>query len=561
MRRHLFRNGLLFLAALSSTSAFMHAEAPFGNVVVNIDDLPAQIPASNTISVSPAARRIGIELGYPRSSQLASRIRFKLDGVDEGWREGKGDMEVAFRFFDASGDQISQRSFSVTGKSAGWAGSLEKSTFTHRRETLTVPAKATSLWAVLSSAGPPETLGQFTVEGLSVSRTAADHPPEVIIHLPSSREISASPDAPPPGWVVDGIRRSMAKITHFGDAAQSEGLSIIDDDPNAHAEWHTFRQAAPPVTPGEQLLVEWNEVFSIGLAAQIEISYPVPPSGNWPFRISRLDVFGNPVGTESVIYFNVPPPLWKRSWFWVVITVLAAAALLAINRYVVHRKVREELLLLRQERMLEQERLRIARDIHDDLGARATHISLVSARAEENASSAEKARASFEQISALTRDLVFSLYQIVWAVNPENDNLEALANHLCQISSKLCASANLPCRLHVSELPPRFPVSSDVRHHVSMTVCESINNAIKHAKANELSISLSFENSVLSISIRDDGQGFQFDSTRAGNGLSNMQHRIEELGGSVSIESAPGKGTTVHITLRLNPPTRPLAAN
>jgi signal transduction histidine kinase len=555
------RTGFVFLVALFVASAFALADTPPANVVIKIDDLPVQIPASNTVSISPTAHRIGVELGYPRSSQLASRIRFKLDGVDEGWREGNGDMEVAFRFFDASGDQIGQRSFSVSGKSAGWTGRLEKSTFTHRRETLIVPPNATSLWAVLSSAGPPETLGQFTIEGLSVSRPSPDHSPEVILHLPSSHEASASPDAPPPGWTVDGIRRSMAKVSHFGEAAQSEGLSIIDDDPNAHAEWHTTRQAAPRITPGEQLLVEWNEVFSIGLAARIEISYPVPPSGNWPFHISRLDVFGNPVGTESVIYFNVPPPLWKRSWFWVAITVLAAAALLAINRYVVHRKIREELLLLRQERMLAQERLRIARDIHDDLGARATHISLVSARAEENASSTEKARASFEQISALTRDLVFSLYQIVWAVNPENDNLEALANHLCQISSKLCESANLPCRLHVSELPPRFPVSSDVRHHVSMTVCESINNAIKHAKASELGLSLSFENSILAVSIRDDGQGFQLNSAHTGNGLSNMQHRIEELGGAVSIESEPSKGTIVRVTLPLHPQTRPLGAN
>ncbi len=243
----------------------------------------------------------------------------------------------------------------------------------------------------------------------------------------------------------------------------------------------------------------------------------------------------------------IPEVLWRKPWFWVVTAAAGFAALLALNRYAVHRKLHEELLLLRQERMIEQERLRIARDIHDDLGARATHISLLSATAEEHAFSAEKARASFEQISTLTRDLVFALYQTVWAVNPENDNLEALANHLCQISSKLCESAKLSCRLRVSELPRSIPVSSEVRHQLSMAVSEAIHNAIKHAGAKEITLSVSMENSRLAIAVRDDGIGFDPAQAERGNGLGNMRRRLEEIGGTFAIESSPGRGTVVSL--------------
>jgi signal transduction histidine kinase len=438
------------------------------------------------------------------------------------------------------------------GKSAGWAGDLDRSTFTHRRETLTAPANADSLWVVLTSAGPPTSVGLITIEGLTISHLSADHPPEVILRSPAAHEGLDLTATSAPGWMVDGIRPKMAKLLHIGSNPPSVGLAIVDDDPNSHAEWHTTKLAAPHIAAGERLLVEWNEVYSIGTADRIEMNYPVPPPGVWPFRVQGLDVFGNPSGAESVIYLSVPAPLWRRPWFLALAILAACAALFAVYRYMVHRKMHAELVLIRQETMLEQERLRIARDIHDDLGARATHISLLSAMAEEHATSSEKARASFEQISTLTRDLVFALYQTVWAVNPENDNVDALANHLCQIATKLCEPAKLSCRLHVSELPHPSPISSDVRHQISMTVGEAINNAVKHAGAKELSVSLSIENSALVIQVRDDGRGFDLATVSAGNGLGNMHRRIEEIGGALEIESAVGQGTLVRLTLPLS---------
>jgi signal transduction histidine kinase len=188
-------------------------------------------------------------------------------------------------------------------------------------------------------------------------------------------------------------------------------------------------------------------------------------------RLSAADVvYVTSFDNDSVLRFDaetgaslgvfVPPPLWKEPWFWTLATVLAVLAIVAAARYVVRYRMRRELQRLENQRALEQERLRIAHDIHDDLGARVTQISLFSAMAQGNQGFPEKARENFDQISRMSRELVSALYETVWAVNPENDNLDALGNFLCQMVNQLCEQGRLRCRLHVVELPREIQVES-----------------------------------------------------------------------------------------------------
>ncbi len=200
-----------------------------------------------------------------------------------------------------------------------------------------------------------------------------------------------------------------------------------------------------------------------------------------------------------------------------------------------------------------QERLRIAHDIHDDLGARVTQISLVSAMAEENGTFPEKARADFDKISKMSRELVSALYETVWAVNPENDNLEAQGNYLCQMVNQLCEGTPIRCRFHVLGLPHEVQVSSQTRHNINMAVKEAVHNVIKHAQAAELTIRMSYTDGLLNISIQDDGVGFQPSGKVGGNGLCNIKQRLANIGGKSYIESEPGRGTTVRIRLTIMP--------
>jgi len=247
----------------------------------------------------------------------------------------------------------------------------------------------------------------------------------------------------------------------------------------------------------------------------------------------------------------VPPPIWRSPWFWSLFGFSAAALVLGAWRYMAWRRTRLELLVLRGERALEQERLRISRDIHDDLGARITEISLASALAKTKPSFPATAAADFDRISTLSRDLVTALYETVWAVNPENDNLDALGNYLCQMANHLCEQPQLPCRFRVMDLPSDIQVSSQTRHNIIMAAKEAIHNVIKHAHASELILAVSFENGSMIISVEDNGCGFEVVPDPGGNGLTNMNRRLTDLGGTCEIRSQSGSGTKVIMQLKL----------
>lgn len=481
------------------------------------------------------------------------RIRYKLEGVDPDWRDGDSDMFLTVRFFDAAGDQIGQKQFPVTGESAGWNGSLATSPLTHRRETVTVPDRATRLWIVISSAGPPASVGIYVVANLAVIRTSSNAPPVVLMESPFAREVGDQENRTPNGWVRDGNHSSMAAIVTVGRNPTQRAFAVLDDDGNSHAEWHNIMEAAAPVAAGEQILIEWNEAFSIGLGSATTVRYESLREGAYRFQVAAFDIYGIPAGPSQAIAALVPPPLWRTPWFLGV--ALTAVLIVGVGtwRYLAWRRMQREMVRLKSERALENERLRIAQDLHDDFGARATEISIASALAKKKPNFPATASADFDRISTMSRELVSALYETVWAVNPENDNLDALGNYLCQMTNRLCEQAQLSCRLRVVELPPDVQVSSQMRHNLIMAAKEAVHNVIKHAHASELTLGVAFTQNLLTVAIQDNGRGFSPDESPAGNGLVNMQRRLTDIGGTYRVESQPSGGTTVTMQLPLKP--------
>jgi signal transduction histidine kinase len=115
----------------------------------------------------------------------------------------------------------------------------------------------------------------------------------------------------------------------------------------------------------------------------------------------------------------------------------------------------------------------------------------------------------------------------------------------------MCEPTSLRCRFNVLGLPPEVQLSSQVRHNICMAVKEAIHNVIKHARATEISMRITFADGALDIIIKDNGAGFKPDLKSEGNGLSNMTRRLEAIGGQCEIASEPGNGTTVHIHLKV----------
>jgi signal transduction histidine kinase len=480
------------------------------------------------------------------------RLRYTLEGFENAWHEASSEMALTVRFYNNSGDQISQNVYGVKGESTGWTGSLNSSLLTHRRETLIVPPQATRLLIVISSAGPPDSVGIYVVANLVVSKSSGNQGSIILLRSPFDDDHGDHvSDDPPVGWIHDGTRPSMARIVKFGQDPQIKAFAILDEDKTSHGEWHNILESAPIVTQGDSLVVEWNEMYSMGSGSFREATYGSLPAGHYTFRVRGLDVMGGLTGVEAALGVFVPQPFWKTPWFWGLALAAITAMIVGVGRYFVWQRMRREMVRLKQQRALEQERLRIAHDIHDDLGARITQISLLSAMSQENTAFPDKARADFDRVSKMSRELVAALYETVWAVNPENDNLEALGNYLCQMVKQLCERTQLRCRFHVLGLPNEVQVSSQTRHNISMAVKEAVHNVIKHARASEVTIRMVFNDGLLDVLVHDDGSGFQPADNVRGNGLPNMTQRLKNIGGNCFIESNPGHGTTVRIRLRI----------
>lgn len=207
--------GLLAAGAESARERETNALLEIRSVIV--DGAPVSPRPNKKLRLSSHTRTVTFGFGpTPNAIPHPIRIRFKLDGYDEDWRESDGEMRVCVRFLGATGDQVSETIFRVVGQSAGWTANLETASFTHRRETIVVPPRATSFWVVMSSAGPPPTVGIYAITNLVIKTlTANAAPPTVSLPWPFDSATGTAAGATPPlgldaRWVApqhgDGFR-------------------------------------------------------------------------------------------------------------------------------------------------------------------------------------------------------------------------------------------------------------------------------------------------------------------------------------------------------------------
>jgi signal transduction histidine kinase len=205
---------------------------------------------------------------------------------------------------------------------------------------------------------------------------------------------------------------------------------------------------------------------------------------------------------------------------------------------------------LLQKRALDNERLRISRDIHDNLGARLTEMILLTDLAQRNKSKSDELEAHVNRLSNVAREVVRDLNEIVWAVNPNNDFLDNLGAYIFQYVDKFLGMTSIRCRLDMLADLPHWPLSSEARHSLFLVVKEALNNIVKHSGATEVWVRLQTRNSELIFTIEDNGKGFStLCLSGFGNGMGNMEKRVLDIGGRFALTSQPGKGTRIEISI------------
>jgi signal transduction histidine kinase/ligand-binding sensor domain-containing protein len=291
--------------------------------------------------------------------------------------------------------------------------------------------------------------------------------------------------------------------------------------------------------------------------------YSFVPPGTYRFRVIACN--GDGVWNEkgSGLTLTVLSYFWQTWWFLGGTALTSAAMGLGAVRVVVKRRLQQRLQRLELDRALERERTRIAQDLHDIMGAKLCRISFMSEDARRSQAIPTDLQQQIRSISDDSREVLRSLDEVVWAINPEKDSLEHLVSYIAQYAQDYLRKTGIECELEIPAQLPAQPLTSQSRHHLFLAFHEALTNILKHSGATRAHVAVTCSGNAFEIVVTDNGSGFDLTRSEAntsgssagfGNGLTNMRRRLTEIGGSFRIESQPGQGTTIRFGLLLNVP-------
>lgn len=266
--------------------------------------------------------------------------------------------------------------------------------------------------------------------------------------------------------------------------------------------------------------------------------------GQWDSR-----VFRQPILTRQYV--------WETSWFQWGTAISGILAAIGTGILLTRRRIARKIAQMKAETALANERSRIARDIHDDLGVCLTRIALQCELMQDDCDQPAQMRQHVKELSRNAKEVTRAVDEIVWAVTPANDTLEKFTAFIGQFVQNSLKPAGIACRLDLPMELPDCPMESTLRHHLYLVVREGLNNILRHADASTVHFSLVLQGNLLMLVLSDDGRGFETicdsvpDADRIchGNGLNNMRKRMQEIGGTIEITSRPGGGTTLTLHL------------
>jgi signal transduction histidine kinase len=279
--------------------------------------------------------------------------------------------------------------------------------------------------------------------------------------------------------------------------------------------------------------------------------------GAYHFHVLACNKDGVWNDTGASLDLELRPHLWQTWWFQSLAVAALVGTVVGIVRFILGQKMRQKLALLEMRHSLERERVRIARDLHDDLGSGLTHIVFQSEiLASRNMAPGETQRRS-RTIAEAAAETVKSLDEIVWAVSSRHDTLDSLLQYLSQFAAELFNETGISLTLDLPAEPPPIPLNAETRHNIFLAVKEALNNSLKHSHARRVELSVTVRGVELRIAVSDDGVG-GVDANRLADhqrdGLANMRQRVRELSGTLSIESPPNQGTCIAMILPLQNP-------
>ena len=341
----------------------------------------------------------------------------------------------------------------------------------------------------------------------------------------------------PPAILITGLR--VAGSTHNISALGESQIALPDLGANQNEVQIDF--VGLSFTPGDVLRYQYklgDADWSRPTEQRVVNFANLSPHG-YRFLVRAVNSDGAASSEPAVVTFTILPPFWLRWWFLALALLAFAVPAYAIYRYRVTR-------LLEVANM----RTRIATDLHDDIGANLTRISILSEVAKQQFGNGdEESRNPLTSIAEIARESVASMSDIVWAIDPERDSLRDLTRKMRQHADEVFTLREIDLEFNAPGAEQDLRLGVNVRRNMLLIFKEAVSNAARHSNSTSVVIDFSADNHRLSLRVADNGIGFDPISESAGHGLVSMRRRAQKLDGNFEIDSSAGRGTTVRVEI------------
>ena len=273
---------------------------------------------------------------------------------------------------------------------------------------------------------------------------------------------------------------------------------------------------------------------------QRTVNYASLRPGNYRFQVRALNVEGQISPRPASVTFTVLSPVWQRWWFRSAAGISLGLLIYALYRY-----------RLAQALALERIRTRIATDLHDDIGSSLSQVAILSEVVRRQVGDGDpEINAPLSRIGVISRELVDSMSDIVWSINPSKDKLHFLTQRMREFAGDIFMVRDIQFELRTSMIGPEFRIEAEVRRQVFLIFKECVHNIIRHANCTQVEVDVRLQAEGLVVRVRDNGVGFEPISAVNGHGLASMRDRAGRLGGRIAVVT-DGHGTAVTLEVPL----------
>jgi len=348
-----------------------------------------------------------------------------------------------------------------------------------------------------------------------------------------------------PSLVFENLKINNEVPTSHIDFQQTNTVGLAHHEHTLSFDLRAFTHHLPHLNKIHYRLTGYDDIWrSILHKGHLRFAQLKP--GNYILEIFAANANGVK-GDLRKITIQINPPWWTTWWALSLFVITFISFIYAVYLFLLNRKLKEQKRLIAQQRALQEERNRIAGELHDDLGAGLSVIRFLSTpKAKQKSVSPDPKK--INRIYQSAGELMEKMSDIIWAMNTENDNLENLSAYIQQYIYEYLDYQQIAFELNIPRFSEEVILSGKQRRNILLVVKESLHNVVKHAQASKVFFSMQLENKLLIIQLKDNGKGLE--NTQAssfGNGLKNIRKRMKEIGGEVDFQSE--QGTNVVLTI------------